>query len=50
MTLFPAGLEIRTIGDQISDKIALRGIGGSIPAETVDASLQTLLKKLVGTP
>ncbi len=47
LALYPTELEINTIGGQIKDRVVLRGIGGSAPRDSTEASLQTLLQGYV---
>ena len=49
-SLFPVELEVATAGGQISDRIRLKGVGGTSPsAEAVDA-LRKGLQELAGKP
>ena len=43
LALYPTELEINTNGGQIKDRLVFRGIGGAVPSENIESSLQTLL-------
>ena len=49
LMLFPSELDINTVSGTIRDRIVLRGIMGTLPAQTMKESLETLLKGLVSS-
>lgn len=47
LTLFPCEMEIGTVAGRIQDRIVFRGISGMSPNESVEESLETILRGLV---
>ena len=47
LALFPLEMEVATLNGHIKDKLVLRGIGGAVPADTIDEPLRGLLQSMV---